>query len=208
MLAGTRLANVWEETAVAAPSCRRSRAPTRKRARHRRRYLGLSAALHLADAGVDVLVVDAEQPGWGASGRNGGQVIPGLKHDPSELEAMLGHERGERVWRFAGGVADFVFDLVDRHKLDCNARRATWIQGIHSPKAKARALRRVDDWVERARPSRISTAHRSRPSPAPTSILADSPTTVQARCSHCRTRANWRGPPWNAAHAFARARAS
>jgi len=150
MLAGTRLANVWEETAVAAPSV-----PALAGSEAASvlvigaGYLGLSAALHLADAGVDVLVVDAEQPGWGASGRNGGQVIPGLKHDPSELEAMLGHERGERVWRFAGGVADFVFDLVDRHKLDCNARRATWIQGIHSPKAKARALRRVDDWVER-----------------------------------------------------------
>ena len=45
-------------------------------------YLGLSAALHLAEAGRDVVVLDAEAPGWGASGRNGGQVIPGLKYDP------------------------------------------------------------------------------------------------------------------------------
>ena len=73
----------------------------------------------------DVLVVDAEAPGWGASGRNGGQVIPGLKYDPGELEAMFGRERGERIWRFAGATADFVLDLIARHGLDCGARRAT-----------------------------------------------------------------------------------
>ena len=150
MLAGTRHANVWEETAVAAPWVPPLEgAATAGVLVIGAGYLGLSAALHLAEAGAEVLVVDAEQPGWGASGRNGGQVIPGLKYDPAELEAMLGRERGERVWRLAGAAADVVFDLVGRHKLDCNARRATWIQGIHSPKAEARALRRVDDWVSR-----------------------------------------------------------
>ena len=150
MLAGTRHANVWEETAVAPPAVRPlAGSEVASVLVIGAGYLGLSAALHLAEAGVDVLVVDAEQPGWGASGRNGGQVIPGLKYDPSELEAMLGQERGERVWRFAGGAADFLFDLVARRKLDCSARRATWIQGIHSPKAEARARQRVDDWAKR-----------------------------------------------------------
>lgn len=147
---GARHANVWEETAVAAPPI-----PTLDGS-HKADvlvvgagYLGLCAALHLAQAGVDVIVVDAEVPGWGASGRSGGQVIPGLKHDPGELEAMFGRERGERIWRFAGAAADVVFDLVARHGLDCGARRATWIQGIHSAKAAARARRRVDDWAQR-----------------------------------------------------------
>ena len=45
-------------------------------------FTGLSAALHLAQQGVDVAVLEAHEPGWGASGRNGGQVNPGLKHDP------------------------------------------------------------------------------------------------------------------------------
>ena len=45
---------------------------------------------HLAEAGVSVVVLEAGEPGWGASGRNGGQVIPGLKHDPDELGAMFG----------------------------------------------------------------------------------------------------------------------
>ena len=150
MLAGTRHANVWEETAVAPPLV-----PLLQGSHSTSvlvigaGYLGLSAALHLAEAGVDVLVADAEMPGWGASGRNGGQVIPGLKYDPAELEAMYGRDRGERIWRFAGAAADFVLDLVARHMLDCSARRATWVQGIHSKKAAARALRRVDDWTKR-----------------------------------------------------------
>ena len=57
-------------------------------------YTGLSAALHLAERGADVVVLDAAEPGWGASGRNGGQVIPGLKHDPDELERLAGPVTG------------------------------------------------------------------------------------------------------------------
>ena len=48
---------------------------------------GLSTALHLAEQGAKVVVLEAEQPGWGASGRNGGQVNPGLKHDPDRWNA-------------------------------------------------------------------------------------------------------------------------
>ncbi len=150
MSSGMRLANVWEETAVAPPIV-----PPLEGAHAASvlvigaGYLGLSAALHLRVAGTDVIVVDAEAPGWGASGRNGGQVIPGLKYDPGELEAMLGRERGGRLWRFGGGASDFVLALVARHGLDCGARRATWIQGVHSEKAAVRARQRVDDWTKR-----------------------------------------------------------
>lgn len=150
MPAAARLANVWEETAVPAP-----RVPPLEGAQRAdvlvigAGYLGLSAALHLALAGVDVAVADAQLPGFGASGRSGGQVIPGLKYDPGEIEAMFGRERGARLWRFAGEAADVVFDLVARHGLACDARRVPWIQGIHSPAAVQRAQRRVDDWTQR-----------------------------------------------------------
>src|SRR5262249_39561643 len=60
-------------------------------------FTGLSAALHLAESGASVVVLEAGEVGAGASGRNGGQVIPGLKLDPSELETMLGPERGARL---------------------------------------------------------------------------------------------------------------
>ena len=45
-------------------------------------FTGLSTALHLAGQGIDALVLESREPGWGASGNNGGQVNPGLKHDP------------------------------------------------------------------------------------------------------------------------------
>ena len=112
-------------------------------------YTGLSAALHLAEQGVDVAVLEAHEPGWGASGRNGGQLIPGLKHDPDEIEAALGRERGERLWRFAGGAADFVFNLVERLSLSAEARRTAWVQGIHSEKAALRARARAEQWRSR-----------------------------------------------------------
>src|SRR5690625_936017 len=53
-------------------------------------FTGLSAALHLASMGANVCVLEAHQPGWGASGRNGGQVNPTLKHDPTDLRRMFG----------------------------------------------------------------------------------------------------------------------
>lgn len=150
MFVGTRLANLWEDSAVAAPAV-----PPIEGTLHAdvlvvgAGYLGLSAALHLAEAGVNVILVDAEAPGWGASGRNGGQIIPGLKYDPGELEARFGRERGEALWRFAGATTSVVFDLVARHRLDCGARRTTWIQGLHSAKAVERAKRRIEDWLKR-----------------------------------------------------------
>ena len=149
----SRLANLWEETAVAAPDT----APIKGAARADvlvvgAGYLGLSAALHLAEAGADVVVLDAQVPGWGASGRNGGQLIPGLKYDPDEIEAVLGRERGERLWRLAGGTAGFVFDLVARHGLRAQAKRTAWIQGIHSEAAAERARRRAEQWQRRGAP--------------------------------------------------------
>ena len=56
-------------------------------------YTGLSAALHLAEAGVDVVLVEAERVGWGASGRNGGQLHSGQRRDQDWLEAAFGRER-------------------------------------------------------------------------------------------------------------------
>src|SRR5256885_13062803 len=49
-------------------------------------FTGLSTALHLAEQGVDVTVLEAQQPGWGASGNNGGQAKTGLEHHPGHIE--------------------------------------------------------------------------------------------------------------------------
>jgi glycine/D-amino acid oxidase-like deaminating enzyme len=112
-------------------------------------YCGLSAALHLAEAGARVRLLETEEPGWGASGRNGGQVIPGLKYDPDELERMFPGEAGARLVRFAGGTADAVFDLIARHRMDVPHVRAGWVQGAPRADGMAVAERRAAQWARR-----------------------------------------------------------
>ncbi len=112
-------------------------------------YAGLSTALHLAERGIRALVLEAREPGWGASGRNGGQVIPGLKFDPDEITAMFGAERGERLISFAGGTADVVFDLIEKHRMDVPHTRAGWIQGAHNPASIELTRSRAEQWSKR-----------------------------------------------------------
>ena len=109
-------------------------------------YCGLSTALHLAERGVRVVVLEARDIGFGGSGRNGGQVIPGMKFDPSELMAMFGREKGQRLVDFAAGTVDAVFKLIDKHKMDVLQVRRGWVQGAHTPAALKMAERRVRDW--------------------------------------------------------------
>ena len=115
-------------------------------------YTGLSSALHLAGVGAEVVLLEAGEPGVGASGRNGGQVIPGLKLDPDELEAQYGPERGARLTELVGGAADLVFDLVRRHAIECEARQDGWIKAAHSPAALRAAGRTAEQWRRRGAP--------------------------------------------------------
>ena len=115
-------------------------------------YSGLAAALHLAEAGVSVVVLETGEPGWGASGRNGGQVIPGLKFDPDELVAMFGPKAGEHLVDVAGGAPDTVFDLIARHGIDCEARRCGWIQPAFAAADLGLIARRAEQWQRRGAP--------------------------------------------------------
>lgn len=107
---------------------------------------GCSAALHLAAEGARVVLLEALRIGWGASGRNGGQVIPGLKLDPSELVARFGEARGAALAAAVGRSADLVFDLIDRHTIRCAPVRQGWIQAAHAPDALPRIMRRAEEW--------------------------------------------------------------
>ncbi len=112
-------------------------------------FCGLSAALHLAEAGTDCCVVEAQQPGWGASGRNGGQVIAGLKLDPQELRAKFGDEHGEALYRFGAETADLVFELIERFGIPCEPRRVGWIQAARSIPVGAAISARVAEFSKR-----------------------------------------------------------
>ena len=109
-------------------------------------YLGLSTALHLAEKGVDVVLLEAGQPGWGASGRNGGQIIPGFKSERSDLIASMGEEAGSRLFAWSGSFVDDTLDLIGRHGIRCQASRAGWLQPAHSVKSFNAYEKRVAEW--------------------------------------------------------------
>ena len=85
-------------------------------------YTGLSAALHLAEAGLDVVLVEAQRVGWGASGRNGGQVGSGQRRDQGWLEARLGTERARLLWDLAEEAKALVRRLIERHGIACDLK--------------------------------------------------------------------------------------
>ncbi|HTS92360.1 MAG TPA: FAD-binding oxidoreductase [Stellaceae bacterium] len=115
-------------------------------------YAGLSTALHLAERGIDALVLEAQEPGFGGSGRNGGQVIPGLKYDPDELIAQFGEEGGRKLTAFVRGTADLVFDLIERHRMEVPRQRTGWIQGAHTPAAVEIVKKRSAQWEKLGAP--------------------------------------------------------
>jgi len=121
-------------------------------------FTGLSAALAAASRGASVALCEARTVGWGASGRNGGQVIPGLKLDPSEMRAAYGSTAGDRLVKAVGGGADVVFDLVARHRIDCEPNRSGWIQAAHAESALARVQKRGDEWRSEGAPVELLDA--------------------------------------------------
>lgn len=95
-------------------------------------YTGLSAALHLAERGVRVAVLEANEPGWGASGLNGGQVNPGLKLARAELRRLFATDLADRMHDAAAGAPDFVFELVRRTGIQCAAAQTGTYRLAHS----------------------------------------------------------------------------
>jgi len=119
-------------------------------------YLGFSTALHLAEAGVDVAVLEADEPGFGASGRNTGFVVPNLITglDPKVMRDSLGEEHGRLICETIGAAGDLVFELIRRHGIECDARQSGWIQPIHTPEKRAWLEDRVAQWSALGRPVR------------------------------------------------------
>ena len=85
-------------------------------------FTGLSAALSLAQSGHSVVVLEANRIGWGASGRNGGQVGSGQRLDQITLEDMLGKSDARLLWDLAEESKAVVQDLIRDHAIDCDYR--------------------------------------------------------------------------------------
>ncbi|MGR3375487.1 NAD(P)/FAD-dependent oxidoreductase [Salipiger abyssi] len=85
-------------------------------------FTGLSAALHMAEAGLDVVLLEAHRVGFGASGRNGGQLGSGQRQDQVTLEQMVGRDDARHLWALGEEAKDLVRDLIARHGIDCHYR--------------------------------------------------------------------------------------
>lgn len=141
------LRSLWAETAVAAPAT----GPLAGDADADVAIVGggltgISAALHLAEAGRSVVLLEAEEIGWGASGRNGGQVNPGFKYDPPDARQHYPEAVARAVIGFSGHAPDLVFDLIGKHKLACDAVRPGWLQPAHNPRSLQVLERRATAW--------------------------------------------------------------
>jgi len=97
-------------------------------------YTGLSAALHLAEAGAKVVLLEAARVGFAASGRNGGQIHGGFRKDQAELESWLGETRARDLWAIAQEAKALIRERVRRHDIACALTDGVMI-AAHSPRA-------------------------------------------------------------------------
>ena len=106
-------------------------------------FTGLSAALELAEAGRSVIVLEAEDVGWGCSGRNGGQINPGVACDHARVVSELGEQDARRVWQLGLDGVDLLRDRVERYGIDCDLK---W--GILLVANKARQVPELRAWQQ------------------------------------------------------------
>lgn len=105
---------------------------------------GLTAALELAERGQSVVLLEAREVGWGASGRNGGQAIHGLACDQAEIEAQLGLDDARRIWNLSLEALQLLRERARRHRIDCEWRDG--YLGVATKRSKGLDLLR---WVDR-----------------------------------------------------------
>ncbi len=85
-------------------------------------YTGLVTAIELAEKGLSVVVLEAETVGWGASGRNGGQIVTGFNKGIGEIEGWVGKDDARHLWDLSEEAKRLLADLVDRHGIDCDLK--------------------------------------------------------------------------------------
>jgi glycine/D-amino acid oxidase-like deaminating enzyme len=125
-------------------------------------FTGLSTALHLAERGVQSIVLEAQEPGWGASGNNGGQINPGLKHDPDQIEADFGTDLGRRMIEFSYGTTNFTLDLIRRYQIPCEARQNGTLRAAYNEASAAAIENTAKQCIRRGMPVTLLNAAKMR----------------------------------------------
>lgn len=111
-------------------------------------FTGLSAALNLAEQGMDVVLLEAERIGFGASGRCGGLIGSGQRKDVLETEAQFGVERSRALWNLAECAKDEIRSRVEKHNIDCDLQKGQ-VLGVHKKRYLGYAQELTDVLTER-----------------------------------------------------------
>ncbi len=109
---------------------------------------GLRAALELAQQNINVVILDSHEPGWGASGRTGGQVNPLAHATPDAIIKQLGPVYGPRMLESYVNSGDETFALIDQHQLQCDPVQNGWLRGAHCPSAISELESMYRGWSE------------------------------------------------------------
>ncbi|WP_298967490.1 FAD-binding oxidoreductase [uncultured Methylobacterium sp.] len=144
---------LWERTAPPSPATRALAGETAADvAVIGAGYTGLSAALHLAEAGARVAVLEGAGIGFGGSGRNVGLVNAGLWVMPDDLPGILGAPHGETLLALLGAAPGVVFDLVARHAIACEPERAGTLHLAVGESGRRELAERHAQWRRRGAP--------------------------------------------------------
>ncbi|THD48008.1 MAG: FAD-binding oxidoreductase [Bradyrhizobium sp.] len=121
-------------------------------------YTGLSAALHVAQAGASVVVLDGAEIGFGGSGRNVGLVNAGMWSPPDTLAARLGDTYGPRLVTLLSEAPRAVFGLVDKFAINCELKRSGTLHCAAGPRGLAEIRERERQWRLRGAPVKLLDA--------------------------------------------------
>jgi glycine/D-amino acid oxidase-like deaminating enzyme len=150
---------LWDASAPPAPSCRSLETKLAADvAIIGGGYTGLSAALHLAEGGASVVVLEAVEVGFGGSGRNVGLVNAGLWITPNDVLAILGNLYGERLLDFLGDAPSLVFELVKKHDIACEIQQQGTLHCAVGRKGLAEIEERSRQWQGRGAPVQVLSA--------------------------------------------------
>ncbi len=111
-------------------------------------FTGLSAALNLAELGKNVVLLEAERIGFGASGRCGGLVGSGQRKDVLETEEQFGVERSRQLWNFAELAKEEIRNRVAKHDIPCDLQKGQFV-GVHKKSYLGWSQQLVDALTER-----------------------------------------------------------
>lgn len=124
-------------------------------------FTGLSAAIEARKRGHAVTVLEGKAAGWGASGRNNGQVIPILTSAEPDVWVSRYGEAGKRMVRLIGNSGDVLFDLVREFDMQAEAEQNGWFQPAHSPGRVKLSQNRVEAWQRHGFPAELKDAKES-----------------------------------------------